>query len=267
MYYQPAEGLTQRDDMCLIVFSYRQHPHFPLLVAANRDEHYARPTAAAQLWQEYPNLLAGRDLEAGGTWLGITRHGRFAAITNHRNPPSTPEQPRSRGLLTLDFLRGDTAPTSYLQQIANRGGDYAGFNLLVGDADELCYYSNIEGSARQLSPGTYGLSNSLLDTPWPKVERSKKGLAALLAEGQPDLQQLQSTVSCREVASDDLLPNTGVGVDFERLLSPQFIISTDYGTRATTCLKVGADSAITFRESRFVAGGKADGHSDFLLQP
>ncbi len=253
--------------MCLIVFSYRQHPRFPLLVAANRDEHYGRPTAAAHLWQDYPELLAGKDLEAGGTWLGITRSGRFAAITNHRNPPNTPEQPRSRGLLTLDFLRGSTSPAAYLEQLTASGGDYAGFNLLVGDSSELCCYSNIEGAVQRLSPGTYGLSNALLDTPWPKVERSKEALTALLAYDEPDLKQLQSTVSCRDIESDNTLPDTGVGVEFERLLSPQFIVSADYGTRATTCLKVDGDGTIAFRESRFLAGGKADNHSDFLLLP
>jgi uncharacterized protein with NRDE domain len=253
--------------MCLIVFSHQQHPQYPLLVAANRDEHYQRPATAADFWPEYPQLMAGRDLEAGGTWLGITRTGRFAAITNHRNPPTMPEQPRSRGMLTLDFLLGDGSPQDYLQRIALDSKNYAGFNLLVGDHSALYYYSNIEEKITCLPPGTYGLSNAELGTAWPKAIRGCNSMEGLIAANELGLEQLQSTISRREAEPDSALPDTGVGIDFERLLSPQFIVSPDYGTRACTSLKVDSAGNIAFREALFGPGGVATGAREFEIEP
>ncbi len=248
--------------MCLIVFAHQMHPDYPLLVAANRDEHYARPTRDAQWWPDQHDLVAGQDLEAGGTWLGVTRKGRFAAITNHRNPPTTPENPRSRGLLTLDFLRGEMSPRDYLQGLSENGGEYAGFNLLVGSDGELAYLSNIEGGVQMLQPGVYGLSNALLDTPWPKVNRAKQALQLALAE-PPTTEQLQSTVARRQIEADTELPDTGVGLELERMLSPQFIVSDDYGTRAASSLLLANDGSIRFREERFGAGGVSIGSTEF----
>jgi uncharacterized protein with NRDE domain len=256
--------------MCLIVLSHRQHPSFPLLVAANRDEHYQRPTEPAQVWRGDQQLLAGKDLAAGGTWLGITRTGRFAAITNHRNPPSTPQNPRSRGLLTLDFLAGGMRPADYLHEVAKDGAAYAGFNLLLGDGDELYYYSNIAGLPRKLPPGIYGVSNALLDTPWPKLNKGRQRLEALvntLAAGEPEPShaQLAEVVSDRAPEPDHALPDTGVGKELERLLSAQFICSQEYGTRATTTILVRDDGRIKFRESSFHAGGVAGEELHFQL--
>ena len=253
--------------MCLIIFAHRAHPDYPLLVAANRDEHYTRPTRSARVWPEQPQLLAGRDEEAGGTWLGITRGGRFAAITNHRNPPSTPEQPRSRGLLTLDYLLGDQSPANYLESLATRCGEYAGFNLLLGDEHSLYYFSNIEQDLRALEPGIYGLSNALLDSDWPKQVRGRERMQQLIEDNHLDHDSLASAVSRHQPESDSALPDTGVGIDFERLLSAQFIISPDYGTRAMTTLRRDREGRCQFREEEFTSGGESTGSASFELSP
>ncbi len=159
--------------MCLIVFAWRQHPDFPLIVAANRDEFYERPTLAADFWADHPEVLGGRDLKEMGTWLGITRKGRFAALTNYRDPLHVRADAPSRGWLVRDFLTGERGAEDYLARLRDRGAAYNGFSLILGDAAGLYYYSNRgeEGPAA-LAPGVYGLSNHLLDTPWPKVRRA-----------------------------------------------------------------------------------------------
>jgi uncharacterized protein with NRDE domain len=258
--------------MCLIIIAHRQHPGYPLLVAANRDEYHQRPTQAAQIWSGSDDLLAGKDLSAGGTWLGVTRAGRFAAITNHRNPPTTPGNPRSRGLLTLDYLRGSMGPGSYLQDLAREGAAYAGFNLLLGDGEELHYYSNIAGAPRQLAPGIYGVSNALLNTPWPKLNKGCRQLEKLLCSAEiHDPEQgharLADVVSDRTQEPDHALPDTGVDTELERLLSAQFICSEEYGTRATTTVLMQENGEITFSERSFLAGGIANGSCFFELNP
>jgi uncharacterized protein with NRDE domain len=240
--------------MCLITFAHRSHRDYPLLVAANRDEYYARPAAGIHFWEDSPRLAAGRDLQAGGTWMGVTRDGRFAAITNHRNPPSTPPSPRSRGMLTLDFLAGGAAPVDYLEDLSARAGVYAGFNLVVGNGEELWYYSNIEERVRQLEPGVYSLSNGLLGSEWPKQRRAERLLAALL-EQAIDHEQLERTVNDRGQAPDSHLPDTGVGLELERALSSQFIVMPEYGTRATTTLSVHSTGRVDMVERDFGAGG------------
>lgn len=241
--------------MCLITFAYRAHADYPLLVAANRDEYYARPTAGVQFWSDRPGLAAGRDLQAGGTWLGITRSGRFAAITNHRNPPTTPAAPRSRGMLTLDFLVGTTAPDQFLHELAGRAGDYAGFNLLLGDGEALWYFSNIEGRARRLEPGVHSISNGLLDSGWPKQRDAEQRIAALLDSGV-DHEALERAVNDRTPAPDHRLPDTGVGLALERALSSQFITMPEYGTRATTTLSVHREGKVELVERAFIEGGR-----------
>ncbi len=242
--------------MCLITFAHRWHRDYPLLVAANRDEYYARPAAGIHFWEEAPQLAAGRDLQAGGTWMGLTRGGRFAAITNHRNPPSTPDSPRSRGMLTLDFLAGSSSPGDYLGELAARAGEYAGFNLVIGDREQLWYFSNIENRARALAPGIYSLSNGLLDSGWPKQRRAEARLAQL-QDAAVDHRQLEHTVSDRELAPDEQLPDTGVGLDLERALSSQFIVMPEYGTRATTTLSVHDSGQVEMVEREFGEGGSA----------
>lgn len=242
--------------MCLITLAYRTNDAFPLVVAANRDEYYQRPTMGIHFWDDHPGLLAGRDLQAGGTWMGITRHGRFAAITNYRSTSPAPERARSRGMLTLDFLAGSSEPVEYLQAICNSGDDYAGFNLLVGDHEGIFYLSNVEGEVRALQPGIHSISNGLLDSGWPKQRCAETRLAGTLGEAL-DHEALAGTVSDRRVAADAELPDTGVGIELERALSPQFITLGEYGTRATTTLSVHASGRVEVRERDFLAGGIA----------
>lgn len=244
--------------MCLILFAHDAHPRYRLVVAANRDEFYARPTAPAAWWADAPQVLAGRDLRGGGTWMGITRAGRFAAVTNFRDAaPAAPDAP-SRGHLVGGFLRGADAPAAYLDALAGRADDYAGFNLLVADDAELRYFGNRGGAPRALRPGVYGLSNALLDTPWPKVERGKAGLAAALdGGGEIDPEALFRILWDAEPAPDLHLPDTGVGIDRERMLSSPFIRSLEYGTRASTVLLVGRDRRVRFVE-RTVRTGPGD---------
>ncbi len=237
--------------MCLILFAYGIHPRYRLILAANRDEFYARPSAAAAFWDDAPNLLAGRDLQDGGTWLGITRRGRFAALTNYRDPASLRAEAPSRGRLVGDYLRGRAAPADYLDEIRSGAHAYNGFNLLVGDAHSLHWFSN-RGRSVSLSPGLYGLSNHLLDTPWPKVERGKAGLAALLDRGgDPEAEDMLTLLADRTRPADADLPDTGVGLEWERVLSSIFITSPVYGTRSSTVLKVGRNGDVAFWERNY----------------
>ena len=238
--------------MCLIVFAWRPEHATPLIVAANRDEFYARPTLPLAAWEDYPGLYAGRDLEAGGTWLGVAPNGRFAALTNVRDPRQ-PVGPRSRGELVAGFLQGRQAPLEYLRQVARRADDYSGFNLLVGDSAQLCYFNPRVGPPVAVAPGVHGLSNAALDTPWPKLLRARGGLEALL--DKPDAGALLALLADNRQPGDAELPETGVGLATERLLSSVFIASPTYGTRASTALIVHADGRREVREHSFGPSG------------
>lgn len=242
--------------MCLILFAYRVHPRYELVLAANRDEFYARPTAPLGFWDDVPDLLAGRDLKEGGTWLGITRRGRFAAITNYRDPSRFRPDAPSRGTLVSDYLSGTESAQEYLARIASRGADYNGFNLLLGGISGLFYYSNQGGgSPRALTPGLYGLSNHLLNTPWPKVDRGRQGLAALLEDGaELTPEALLALLTDRARPADADLPNTGVTLEWERVLSPLFIESPDYGTRSSTALLVEKGGIVQVAEKTWADG-------------
>lgn len=233
--------------MCLIFLAWRHHAAFPLVVAANRDEFYDRPTAPAAHWEDAPGVLAGRDLSGGGTWLGVTRSGRFAALTNHRGGNPATDAP-TRGHLVSDFLRSDAGSGAYVASLARRPAAYNGFNLLVGDREGLHWYSNRGGEARELEPGTYGVSNALLDTPWPKLTRGKGRFEELLARRDPDPGEMLDLLSDRRPADDESLPDTGIGLERERALSSIFISAGDYGTRSSTVLLVGVDGSIEFHE-------------------
>jgi uncharacterized protein with NRDE domain len=237
--------------MCLILIAWRTHPDFPLVVAANRDEFYQRPTAAAARWPEDPRVLAGRDLEAGGTWLGVSDDGRFAAVTNVREP-AVAKGVRSRGHLTRDFLLGDRTPGGFAREV--EGPLHSGFNLLLADQTELWYLSNREGDPRPLGPGIYGLSNRLLDTPWPKLVSAKARFAEALAS-LPGQEAMFNILADPETAPDPTLPDTGVALEWERLLSAIFVQSDRYGTRASTVLTRDRQGAIQWEERRFGPGG------------
>jgi uncharacterized protein with NRDE domain len=245
--------------MCLIAIAYQFQAARPLVVAANRDEAYARPTEQAHFWEDHPDVLAGRDFEAGGTWLGVDRRGRFAAVTNFREIGACHENAPSRGKLVGDFLCGDMPAQGYLRDVSSRAPDYNGFNLLLLDDSGLFYFSNRSAAAdsapRRLAPGVYGLSNHLLDTPWPKVVVAKQRFGVAVAAGEP-LESMASILRDTEIAPDDTLPSTGVGAERERVLSPIFIASEIYGTRCSTLLEIPADRRARFVERSFGVGGK-----------
>jgi len=238
--------------MCLIVFAWRPGHATPLIVAANRDEFYARPARPLAAWEESPGVYAGRDLEAGGTWLGVAPDGRFAALTNLRDPGQAVGS-RSRGELVAGFLQGRQSPLEYLQQVARRAADYSGFNLLVGDSAQLCYFNPRVGPPAAVAPGVHGLSNAALNTPWPKLLYAREGLEAVLE--QPDTGSLVTLLADHRQPSEAELPDTGVGLATERLLSSVFIASPTYGTRASTALIVHADGRREMLERSFGPSG------------
>jgi uncharacterized protein with NRDE domain len=223
--------------MCLILVAWHAHAEYPLVVAANRDEFYARPTAAAAQWSDAPGVFGGRDLSAGGTWLAATKAGRFAAVTNVREP-GAPAGARSRGQLAQAFLTDNLnpSPQAYIASIDT--AEFSGFNLLVADAETLCYYSNRDpdhARGRVLPPGIYGVSNHLLDTPWPKLASAKARFADAL-ERLPDAAEFFALLADDELVADADLPSTGVALEWERTLSAVFVRSPAYGTRASTLL-------------------------------
>lgn len=247
--------------MCLILVAWRAHPDYPLVVAANRDEFFARASAQAGFWTEAPDIFAGRDLEAGGTWLGISRQQRFAALTNFRDGLGARPDSPSRGALVADFLSGSMDPKTYSSALQARANDYNGFNLLFSDGHELGYLSNRHPQAPDihwLSPGIYGLSNHLLDTPWPKLTTAKRAFSEALQQ-LPRTEALFELLADDEIAADAHLPATGVSLPWERVLSAIFVRAADYGTRASTVLSVGKSGVITFQEKSFGREAKAIG--------
>jgi uncharacterized protein with NRDE domain len=238
--------------MCLIVLAVKQHPSYKLILAANRDEYYDRPSAGPAFWEDAPQVLAGRDLKGGGTWLGITRNGRIAAVTNYRDPASVRTDAPSRGWLVRDYLLSGDDPASYLERVRQDGTEYNGFNLIVGDKEDLFWYSNRGQGILPLSSGLYGISNRLLDTPWPKVIRSKERLAGLLADHEnSSSERLFELLGDRSTAPDDVLPDTGMGLEWERILSPVFITSPTYGTRSSTLILLDGNDRVTFMDRTF----------------
>ncbi len=235
--------------MCLILFAYRQHLDYPFIVIANRDEYYARPTRDAHWWDD-ADIFAGRDLEAGGTWLGVDHHGRFAAVTNVREPGGMSPGKISRGELTRGYLSASQPAAEYLHQLGARDQDYAGFNLLLADQQGMWFYSNRDHGIRQVEPGIYGISNGAFDESWPKLSSGKAALAALLAGGL-DAPQLMEILTDHRVAQDHELPSTGVPLDIERLLSSRFIRSPEYGTRACSVVTIDANQQVSFSEQNY----------------
>jgi uncharacterized protein with NRDE domain len=236
-------------NMCLIVFAYKVHPRYELVMAGNRDEFYARPTAFLHRWEDHPRVFAGRDLERMGTWLGITAEGRFAAVTNFRegNPP--PESVLSRGDLVRAYLTGEASPREYMEEVARTAADYSGFNLLAGNPEHLFYFSNRSSLIRELTPGVYGLSNHLLDTPWPKVTRALSSFKKVVAKSDAvSIRHIIDILTSREKVPDEALPNTGVDPAWERVLAPAFITSPTYGTRSSSVLLIDRKGEVVFHE-------------------
>ena len=239
--------------MCLILFAYQQHPDYKLILAANRDEFRERPTAKANFWEDEPQILAGRDLEQLGTWLGISKTGRFTAVTNFREAHENiiPNAP-SRGDLTADFLKTNVTPATYLHGLHQDNRTFNGYNLLVGDVDDLYHYSNREEHLNHLSSGVYGLSNHLLDTPWPKVKLGKQLLTEEIRKEQIEVDRLFELLKNTTQPPDAKLPETGVGLTMERVLGPMFIDTPKYGTYCSTVVLWGKDNQVDFYEKIYV---------------
>lgn len=233
-------------------------------MVANRDEFHRRPTLPAHFWTEYPGMLAGKDLEAGGSWLGITRNGRFAALTNYRQIPAPYNGEISRGELVSGYLQSPLDAADYLQGVAAQAMRYDGFNLIVGDLNQCWYFSNrAPAGPEPLQPGIYGLSNHLLNTPWPKVRLARENLDRSL-HMQPRLEDLEHCLSATTLAPDHELPDTGIGLSWERMLSAPRIISPQYGTRANTRL-ILQRAQFEFQEDTYNPAGEVTGSERFIV--
>jgi len=250
--------------MCLLVLAWRSHARYRLILAGNRDEFHDRPTAPACWWPSAADLLAGRDELAGGSWLGVARDGRLAVVTNFRDGDSGEPGHTSRGELVTDFLASGRSPADWSSDVDGRS--YAGFNLLTFDAAEACYLSNRKARPEALSDGVHGLSNHVLDTPWPKLGKTRSRFEAYLDRPEIDPDNLFALLDDRDQADDSELPATGVPIEWERLLSAPFIVHPDYGTRASTVVMVDTEGEVYFQERRFDPGGAMTGSSDFRFR-
>lgn len=237
--------------MCLIALGINISKKYPLLLLANRDEFYRRKTQSAGHWPDVPRIWAGRDLQSGGTWLGINQMGSWAAITNYRDPRYFTENPNSRGWLVRDFLAARHSPLEYLEKIRKKAGDYHGFNLLAGQGAHCYYYSNVRDEISEVSQGWHALSNRLLDSPWPKSQRILNSLKALPMENKLDIEKFHDCMYDRTRAEVSSLPDTGVSLEMEKMLSSIFIHSPDYGTRCTSILAIGSENQIIFSEKTY----------------
>jgi uncharacterized protein with NRDE domain len=237
--------------MCLIFISFNQHPSYKLIVAGNRDEFYNRPTQPAAYWPDSAKVLAGRDLQAGGTWLGVTTAGRIAMLTNYRDPRNIDPMAPTRGRLVADYLEGTTHAATYLHGLNGNGMRYNGFNLLAGTADALYYYSNYQTAVQSLDPGFYGISNKLLDTPWPKVVKGKQKIGPAFSRVRIDPEEIFALLYDDVTAPADQLPDTGLPPDRERALSSMFIKTENYGSRCSTVIAVDREDNWLFSERTF----------------
>jgi uncharacterized protein with NRDE domain len=243
--------------MCLILIAYRASARYPLVIAANRDEAYARPALPADRWTDSPAVYGGRDLQAGGAWLAMSVHGRYAALTNFRQGGSRDPALRSRGELVASYVRGRIPPLDYLREVQSRGALYNGFSMLAGDFRDLCFYSNRGNGIARVAPGVHGLSNHLLDEPWPKVVNGRTFLAAWLTLDEARLAaKLHEYLGDRTIAPDHLLPSTGVDAGRERELSAAFVAGEHYGTRASSVVIVRQDGTVYFGERSFGPYGR-----------
>lgn len=255
--------------MCLITLAWQAHPDYPLVLAANRDEFFARPTSPAGHWPDVPGLIAGRDEQAGGTWLGIrsldSRRGRWAALTNVRQLPAPVKQGPSRGQLVLTALRSADPLPDIMEALATEAARYDGFNLLAGDDDGLYYLSNYQEGVQQLSPGVYGLSNATLEVQWPKVIAAREAMDAFLVRPQ-SVSSLANMLVDTTTAPASELPDTGLSTGRERALSSQFIELPEYGTRACTGLMIDATGTARFHEQTYGPGRDPQTERTFTVE-
>lgn len=237
--------------MCLIFIALKQHAQYKFVLAANRDEFYKRRTAPADYWEEQPTILAGRDLEAGGTWLGMNKNGRMSMVTNYRDPANIDPNAPSRGHLVSSYLEQSVTPLQFVLNLQPQAKLYNGFNLLVGTPDELWYVSNYKNNVEHLTNGIYGLSNHLLETPWPKVKRGKENFTKVIKSSEVNEETLFKMLYDELRAPDQELPDTGIGLERERALSAMFIKSPGYGTRCSTVILVDNEDRVSFTERVF----------------
>lgn len=253
--------------MCLLVFAHRAHPRYPLILASNRDEFYDRPTRPARFWDDRPDLLAGKDLKAGGTWMGITRGHRFAALTNFRDMATIKTDAPSRGHIVTDFLTSGKPALQFLQEFQNSAHRYNGFNLLLGSTKKLFYFNNINNKIREVEPGYYALSNAFLDSNWPKTNVALKEFKESLQDDRPPNQNdLFRILQNRDRYPLDQLPTTGLPPEIEHAVSSIFITSENYGTRCSTVVLSSGNSGVTFTERTYQPGTlQATGEVEFSL--
>lgn len=237
--------------MCLIFLSFNQHPEFPLIVAANRDEFYNRPATPLDFWQENPKILAGKDLSGGGTWLGVSKTGYFGMLTNYRDMANLKLGAPTRGKLVIDYLAGEFDPSTYLQALDANASKYNGYNIILGKLNDPWYYSNENHKIYRLGTGLYGLSNAFIDTDWPKVTLGKEHFRQVIEQDSFDTEDLFALMNNKELASDDDLPNTGIGYEKEKLLSSMYIEMSGYGTRNTTILTKDREGNVKILERTY----------------
>ena len=257
--------------MCLILLAYQYHPQYHLILLANRDEFYQRSSLPLDYWPDAPTILAGRDLKGNGTWLGVTRTGRIAAVTNYRDPLNLRSDAPSRGLLIRNYLNGNQSPQDFFKALSAKRNLYNGFNLLIGDQTQLYYYSNYHPTITKITPGIHGLSNHLLNTAWPKVTTGKKRLKHLLDRSdQITIEDYFKLLKDRTVPGDRLLPNTGIGLAWERILAPLFICSPDYGTRCSSIILMESSGTIQFYERTYASDPNPTAETStkkFIIKP
>jgi len=234
--------------MCLIFLSLNNHPKYKLVIAANRDEFYTRKTAPAHFWNDHPEIIGGRDLEASGTWMAMNKNGRIAMVTNYRDPANINPNAPSRGKLVSDFLLSDLSGPDYLLDVSHHGKKYNGFNLIVGTPDELYYYSNYKEGVEKVGSGIHGLSNHLLDTTWPKVVRGKSIFDKQIQTKEIIPNRLFEFLYDQEQAPVDQLPNTGIGLEREKALSSMFIKTKGYGSRCSTVVLIDKENRVSYSE-------------------
>jgi uncharacterized protein with NRDE domain len=246
--------------MCILFIAVKQHPKFPLIIAANRDEFHARPTKPTHFWQDHPHILAGRDLSANGTWMGVNKSGDIAALTNIRAPGKERKNAISRGALVADFIKDSPQHADYLATLQNTHAQYNGYNLLFGNLQKLHVYNNFENTTYDLEKGVYGLSNASLNSPWPKLDAGRSALADYCQHADIlNFEHLFELLRNNEPAHDDDLPDTGIPKDWEKMLSSIFIKSEEYGTRSSTILLIDNEQKVYWEERTFDANAHLTG--------